>query len=229
MKKVLLFILTAVIILSFAACSGAELSAEGMIGVWKMEASVVELISMNEDNVLKENFEYYVNQVDFSGLTLTFDVEFCEDGSYLISADEAVAEKEISVLYEAVFEACDRDKELAMRFIGGSMSEAVTEQEFDDILSQHGYTYEEYVGEIKRTMSEDIDNFCARYISEIKYGGSYFIEITDKTQGNIYFDKEKIQLAKIKYAKSESSEIIEIISSNMPFFSHSMQLDRAND
>ena len=227
MKKALLFFLVFIIILSCAACSGADdLSAEKMIGTWKMEASAIEFISMNEDNILKENFEEYINQVDFSGLTLTFNAEFYDDGTYLIFADEDVAEKEISAIYDAVFEAYDRDKEMAMRFIGGSLSEPVTEQEFDDILSQHGYTYEEYVSEIKRTMSEDIDDFYARYINEIKYGGSYFVEITEKAQGEIYFDKEKTRFAKIKYAKSEATETIDIISSNMVFFSQTKQLGR---
>ncbi|MBQ2296045.1 MAG: hypothetical protein II257_02745, partial [Clostridia bacterium] len=155
-----------------------------------------------------------------------FNAEFSDDGTYLIFADEDVAEKEISAIYDAVFEAYDRDKEMAMRFIGGSLSEPVTEQEFDDILSQHGYTYEEYVSEIKRTMSEDIDDFYARYINEIKYGGSYFVEITEKAQGEIYFDKEKTRFAKIKYAKSEATETIDIISSNMVFFSQTKQLGR---
>lgn len=227
MKKALLFFLVFIIILSCAACSSADdLSAEKMIGTWKMEASAIEFISMNEDNILKENFEEYINQVDFSGLTLTFNAEFSDDGTYLIFADEDVAEKEISAIYDAVFEAYDKDKEMAMRFIGGSLSEPVTKQEFDDILSQHGYTYEEYVSEIKRTMSEDIDDFYARYISEIKYGGSYFVEITEKAQGEIYFDKEKTRFAKIKYAKSEATETIDIISSNMVFFSQTKQLGR---
>lgn len=229
MKKLLLLILTIVIISTcITSCSNSgKLSTETMLGRWKMKTSAAEFISLDEDNLIKETFGPYLNKVDFSGLTLTFYVEFADDGSYLITPDENEAKKEITALYNAVFDAYDSDKGLAMETIGGSVSEAVNEQEFDDILSQHGYTYEEYVGEIKRMLSEDIDGVCTRYISEMKYGGSYFVEVTDDKQGSIFFDKEKTRFATVKYAISETDETIELISSNMPFFSHSKQLIRA--
>lgn len=229
MKKLLLLILTIVIISTcITSCSNSgKLSTETMLGRWKMKTSAAEFISLDEDNLIKETFGPYLNKVDFSGLTLTFYVEFADDGSYLITPDENEAKKEITALYNAVFDAYDSDKGLAMETIGGSVSEAVNEQEFDDILSQHGYTYEEYVGEIKRMLSEDIDGVCTRYISEMKYGGSCFVEATDDKQGSIFFDKEKTRFATVKYAISETDETIELISSNMPFFSHSKQLIRA--
>ena len=229
MKKLLLLILTIVIISTcITSCSNSgKLSTETMLGRWKMKTSAAEFISLDEDNLIKETFGPYLNKVDFSGLTLTFYVEFADDGSYLITPDENEAKKEITALYNAVFDAYDSDKGLAMETIGGSVSEAVNEQEFDDILSQHGYTYEEYVGEIKRMLSEDIDGVCTRYISDMKYGGSCFVEATDDKQGSIFFDKEKTRFATVKYAISETDETIELISSNMPFFSHSKQLIRA--
>lgn len=229
MKKLLLLILTIVIISTcITSCSNSgKLSTETMLGRWKMKTTAAEFISLDEDNLIKETFGSYLNKVDFSGLTLTFYVEFADDGSYLITPDENEAKKEITALYNAVFDAYDSDKGLAMETIGGSVSEAVNEQEFDDILSQHGYTYEEYVDEIKRMLSEDIDGVCTRYISEMKYGGSCFVEVTDDKQGSIFFDKEKTRFATVKYAISETDETIELISSNMPFFSHSKQLIRA--
>lgn len=229
MKKILLLILTIVIISTFiTSCSNSgNLSTETMLGKWEMKTTAAEFISLDEDNLIKETFGSYLNKVDFSGLTLTFYVEFADDGSYLITPDENEAKKEITALYNAVFDAYDRDKGLAMETIGGSVSEAVNEQEFDDILSQHGYTYEEYVGEIKRMLSEDIDGVCTRYISKMKYSGSCFVEATDDKQGSIFFDKEKTRFATVKYAISETDETIELISSNMPFFSHSKQLIRA--
>ena len=229
MKKLLLLILTLVIISTcITSCSNSgKLSTETMLGRWKMKTSAAEFISLDEDNLIKETFGPYLNKVDFSGLTLTFYAEFADDGAYLITPDENEAKKEIAALYDAVFDAYDSDKGLAMETIGGSVSEAVNEQEFDDILSQHGYTYEEYVGEIKRMLSEDIDGVCTRYISEMKYGGSCFVEATDDKQGSIFFDKEKTRFATVKYAISETDETIELISSNMPFFSHSKQLIRA--
>lgn len=229
MKKLLLLILTIVIISTcITSCSNSgKLSTETMLGRWKMKTSAAEFISLDEDNLIKETFGSYLNKVDFSGLTLTFYAEFADDGAYLIIPDENEAKKEIAALYDAVFDAYDSDKGLAMETIGGSVSEAVNEQEFDDILSQHGYTYEEYVGEIKQMLSEDIEGVCTRYISEMKYGGSYFVEVTDDEQGSIYFDEEKTRFATVKYAISETDETIELISSNMPFFSHSKQLIRA--
>ena len=229
MKKTRVLLIICVIILSFltACSSSSDISAERMAGKWEMKATAAEFISMDEDNLIKETFGSYLNKVDFSGLTLTFNVEFNVDGSYLITPDETEAKKEITALYDAVCEAYDRNKELAMQTIGGSVSESVNEQEFDDILSQHGYTYEEYVSEIKRMLREDIDGVCTRYTSEMKYGGSYFVEATEKSQGSIYFDEEKTLFAKVKYASSEMDETIELISSNMPFFSHSKQLGRA--
>ena len=229
MKKLLLLILTIVIISTcITSCSNSgKLSTETMLGRWKMKTSAAEFISLDEDNLIKETFGSYLNKVDFSGLTLTFYAEFADDGAYLITPDENEAKKEITALYNAVFDAYDSDKGLAMETIGGSVSEAVNEQEFDDILSQHGYTYEEYVGEIKQMLSEDIEGVCTRYISEMKYGGSCFVEATDDKQGSIFFDKEKTRFATVKYAISETDETIELISSNMPFFSHSKQLIRA--
>ena len=228
MKKLLLFILTMAMIFScITSCSNsAKLSDETVIGTWEMKASAAEFISLNEDNFLKENFEIYLPEVDFSGTLLTFTVEFFDDGSYTVSADEKEPEKEITNLYNAVFEAFERDKDLAIRLMSESVSEEINEQEFDDIIEKHGYTYDEYISAVKQAMNDEISDLSKRYISEMKYGGSYFVETTENNRGNIYFDKEKTQFAAIEYEKTDGAETIKITSSNMPFFSHSEQLIR---